>query len=56
MNKQEKLKRDIDILRESIKLDWQDIVTLQLSATEMLDIKQHIKWCNDELKNLYEKL
>ena len=56
MTSQEKLQRDIDTLRESIKLDWQDIATKQLSATERQGIRQHIQWCTDELKNLYEKL
>jgi hypothetical protein len=56
MTSQEKLQRDIDTLRESIKLDWQDIATKQLSPTEKQGIKQHIQWCTDELKNLYERL
>ena len=56
MTSQEKLQRDIDTLRESIKLEWQDIATKQLSITERQDIKQHIQWCSDELKNLYERL
>lgn len=56
MTSQEKLQRDIDTLRESIKLEWQDIATKQLNITERQDIKQHIQWCTDELKNLYERL
>lgn len=56
MTSQEKLQRDIDTLRESIKLDWQDIATKQLSLTERKDIKQHIQWCSDELKSLYDRL
>lgn len=56
MTSQEKLQRDIDTLRESIKLNWQDIATKQLSPNEKQGIKHHIQWCMDELKNLYEKL
>lgn len=56
MTSQEKLQRDIDTLRESIKLDWQDIATNQLSANDKKGIKQHIQLCIDELKNLNERL
>jgi len=56
MTSQEKLQRDIDTLRESIKLNWQDIAIKQLSATQRQGVKQHVQWCTDELKKLYERL
>ncbi|MFA6163137.1 MAG: hypothetical protein WC685_06890 [Methylobacter sp.] len=56
MTSQEKLKRAIDTLRESIKLDWQDLASKQLTTDERHGLRQHIEWCNSELKNLYERL
>ncbi|HOY87623.1 MAG: hypothetical protein V9G21_06945 [Methylotenera sp.] len=56
MTKQEKFKRDIESLSDSIKLDWQDIASKQLSLEEKQGIIQHIKWCISELKELHERL
>ena len=43
MTSQEKLQREIDTLRESIKQEWQDIATKLLSTSERQGIKQHIQ-------------
>lgn len=56
MTSQEKLKRDIDTLRDSIKLDWQDLASKQLTQDERKGLKEHIEWCSSELNSLYERL
>lgn len=56
MKETEKLLRDINTLRESIKLDWKDLSTLQLTEKERSEIKQHIEWCQNELKDLFARL
>lgn len=56
MNEKEKLIRDIDTLRESIRLDWQEIGTKSLTDEEKQGIRQHIGWCQNELDNLLKRL
>jgi len=56
MKKQDKLFRNIKTLRESIRLDWRDVGSLNLSAEEIIGIKKHIKWCTDELQELNSQL
>lgn len=56
MNQKDKLLRDIETLRESMRRDWKDLATLQLSIEDRAGIKQHIAWCQNELKELLSKL
>jgi hypothetical protein len=51
-----KLLRDIDGLRESIRLDWADLAKLQLSGDERRGIQQHIDLCIADLKELVSRL
>lgn len=54
MTSQEKLNRDIETLKESIQLNWQEIGTEPPEGRQ--GIKKNIKWCLDELQRLYTKL
>ena len=56
MTEQEKLQRDIDALRTSIRLGWVDMDRLTISREDRRDLREHIKWCMDELKGLLERL
>jgi hypothetical protein len=53
MTKAEKLIRDIETLRKSIRLDWQDKASGIANPSE---IRQHISWCVKELQHLEEQL
>jgi hypothetical protein len=56
MTPTEKLLRDIETLRASVRTDWADLGTKSLSKEERAGIRQHIEICNAELKGLLEKL
>jgi hypothetical protein len=51
-----KLLRDIDELRESIQIDWEELYANPLRDRERRDLHKHIKLCQSELKVLLEKL
>jgi len=55
MTTAEMITRDIQTLRESIAIDWQD---LQRSTTieERAGIRQHIKACLEDMAELYARL
>lgn len=55
MTDHEKLRRDIDTLRESIRIEWQEIEAKNLGAAERHDLMTHIKWCANELSLLLQK-
>jgi hypothetical protein len=50
MTDKDKLLRDIDTLRESIRLDWVDLARLSLTQEERGGIRQHIELCFRELQ------
>jgi len=52
----EKLIRDIETLRESIKLDGIDFASLSLTPEERAGIIKHMEWCMIELEQLNAKL
>jgi hypothetical protein len=49
MTENEKLLRDINGLRDSIRQQWRDLVTLQLTREEYLAIRQGIDSLTAEL-------
>lgn len=55
MTDHEKLKRDIETLRASIRAEWQEIEGKDLSIAERHDLMTHIKWCANELNLLLQK-
>lgn len=55
MTDHEKLKRDIDTLRESIRIEWQEIEGKDLSPGQRMDLMNHIRWCANELGLLLTK-
>ena len=55
MTDHKKLKLDIDTLRDSIRIEWQEIEGKDLSAIERSDLMNHIKWCANELTLLLRK-
>lgn len=55
MTDHEKLRQDIDTLRESIRIEWQEIEAKDLGTAERHDLMTHIKWCVNELGLLLQK-
>lgn len=51
MTKQQKTNRDIETLRESIRLDFKELANTK-QQTDRIAIWQHIKWCTSELQLL----
>jgi hypothetical protein len=56
MTETEKLLRDIQTLRESIHIDWDDLASNPLREEERKNIRVHIELCQIELKNLLDRL
>ena len=56
MTETEKLLRDIQTLRELIKIDWDDLASNPLREEERKNIRVHIELCQIELKNLLDRL
>lgn len=56
MTEQEMLKRDIDGLRESIRLNWQDLARLNLTPEERSGIRQNTQLLSVELAALIDRL
>lgn len=56
MTEKEKLLRDIETLRESMRRDWKDLAALHLDPEDRAGIKKHIEWCQQELAELVAKL
>jgi hypothetical protein len=52
----EQLKRDIETLQESMRLDWEDLAKGGLSAESRAGIYRHIEWCIEEYTNLLKRL
>ena len=52
MTDQQKRLRDIDTLRESIRLNYADLDKMVLTPDERAGIRQHIGWCIKELTEL----
>lgn len=51
----DQLKRDIDALRESVRLEWQEVEAKDLGASERLDLMNRIRRCVNELSLLLRK-
>jgi hypothetical protein len=54
MNELEKLKRDMDTLRESLKLSSNTLH--QRSPNELKGVLEHANWCLTELQDLQTRL
>jgi hypothetical protein len=52
----EKLKRDIDSLNRSIRLDWVELESKNLSPAERMVIRRHVTVLRDELTALLLRL
>jgi hypothetical protein len=50
--KASEIKRNIDTLRESIRLDWEDLAKTGLTASDRNGLIKHVKWCVLELNAL----
>jgi hypothetical protein len=55
MTDHEKLKQDIEALRHSIRVEWQEVEGKDLGAAERHDLINHIRWCANELTLLLKK-
>ena len=56
MQEEEILKRDIDLLLDSTREDWENLQKPDLSAADRKRIRHHINYCVDELKKLTMRL
>ena len=56
MTKAEKLLRDIEALRESIEIEWDDLASNPLREAERDSIRLHIERCQAELQTLLARL
>jgi hypothetical protein len=56
MTDQQKRLRDIDTLRESIRLNYADLNKMVLTGVERAGIRQHIGWCIKDLTELLTRL
>jgi hypothetical protein len=56
MTEREKLQRDIDTLRESIRLNWLDLSRLPLNFQEAQAIRAEINVCVRDLADLLMRL
>jgi hypothetical protein len=56
MTERKKLKRDIVGLNNSIRLDWVDLASKNLSATDRAGIRQDIGFLMEELAALVTRL
>jgi hypothetical protein len=51
----EKLLRDIEALRESIAIDWEDLRANPLREEERNSVRTHLEACQAELKKLISR-
>ncbi len=56
MTKAEKLLRDIEALRESIEIEFDDLASNPLREVERESLRAHIESCQTELRILLRKL
>lgn len=58
MTSQERLQRDIEILKESIALSLAEIRATPptLSKKELAEIRDSIAWCTEELRSLLAQI
>jgi hypothetical protein len=56
MIEEEKLRWDIATVRESIRLDWADLASKNLSADQRKAIREHLGMCNSALKDFRNRL
>lgn len=56
MPDKEKLYHDLATLRETIKFNWQDVESKQLSDSERSAMRTHVEACIADLRSLLEKL
>jgi hypothetical protein len=55
MTDHKQLRHDIDTLRASIRLEWQEVEAKDLGRAERLELMHHISWCVNELSLLLRK-
>ena len=56
MQEEEILKRDIGMLLDSIRQDWEELQKPELLIADRKRIRHHINYCIDELKKLTIRL
>jgi hypothetical protein len=48
MNRIEKLRANIEVLKDSLALDWSDLAQ-SLTNDQRVDIEDHLEWCLTEM-------
>jgi hypothetical protein len=56
VTEEEKLRRDIETLREAIRLDWADLAQLPLTPEERQGIRHNVTICVRDLADLLARL
>jgi hypothetical protein len=56
MPEKEKLYHELARLRETVKFEWQDVDSKQLSGSQRAAMRTHIEACIADLKALMERL
>jgi len=56
MTDEEKVRWEIDNLRESIRLDWANLASKNLTPDKRKAIEQHLEMCTSALRDLRERL
>jgi hypothetical protein len=56
MADREELKRDMDSLNRSIRLDWVELESKNLSPADRMEIRRHVTLLRDELTALLLRL
>jgi len=56
MTDEEKLRWYIDEVRESIRLDWAELASRNLTTDKRKAISQHLGMCHSGLKDLLDRL
>lgn len=56
MTNDDKIRRDIDTLMESMRLGWQELALGDFTAQKRAGIRKHLNWCIAELSELRARL
>lgn len=56
MTSKDKIIRDMETLKESIRLDYLELTKLDLTPEDRRNIRDHIQSCVEFLRDLYAKL
>lgn len=56
MTEVEKIRRNIETLRESMRLGWQEMAGTPTTPEERASLRKHLNWCAREILELTDRL